>query len=510
MVKVSVQLLEMIGNVILGDYTFFDDYSFEEYFRSRYRMDKTSFYGIITLFFVTLSVILAFQFFILYPRPIELLLLEITLAVFILRLLHFIIYSQFKQHSTMIETLGYFVVNELLMILETSKSLKEASMFIIHGNYSVFSQIFEEALLQSHFGDNLEVNLKKEITKRLRGNILHLFSNIISIWESGRNLADFSKKHILNQITVKAVEEIEKIDTWVALSSGLALLSPPVLLCLLLITGLMNFFWGALIIFGIILVSFIVSPNRYLILFSEKNRIAISNDSESIQMLLILAENMMKGNSFEKSLNSALNLGGYYPPGNIAKSIDKEVNNFNKFLLRGNQGSDQKSRFLREFLSERAIQLVTLTQKFSKIDPYVAGEKLLIITEELNRTSQILNRGEAKRKAADLQNGIIQLLSIISLAIIGGASPFFLYVSTSLSYSFMDLSNPTLDPSFDILFLTIALVMSVLPGRRSFLNTSHTKIRISMGRIIACFHVFLFLVIFFLVRTFFLSNYLLV
>ncbi|MFW9778483.1 MAG: hypothetical protein ACFFE8_06470 [Candidatus Heimdallarchaeota archaeon] len=509
MVKASVPFLEMISNVIFGDYTFFNEYSFEEYFRSRYRMDKTSFYGIIALFIIALSLILTFQFFIFYPLPIELLLLEICLAILILRLLNFIIYGQFKQHSTMIETLGYFVVNELLMILETSGSLKEATMFIIHGNYSVFSQIFEKALLKSHFGESLEIALKGEITKRLHGSILHLFSNIISIWVSGRNLASFSKNHILNQITVKAIEEIEKIDSLIALSSGLALLSPPVLLCLLLITGLMNYLWGGLIIFGIIIVSFIVSPNRYLTLFSEKNRIAISNDSESIQMLLMLAENLMKGNNFEKSLNSALNTVAYYKPKNAAKSIDKETNNFNKFLLRGNQGIDQKSGFIREFLSERAAQLVTLTQKFSKIDPYMAGEKLLIITEELSRTSQILNRGEAKRKAADLQTGIIQLLSIISLAIIGGASPFFLYVSTSLSYSFMDLRNPTLDPSFDILFLIIALVMSVLPARRSFLNTSYRKIRIYKGRIITCFHILLFLVIFFLVRTFFLSTFLL-
>jgi hypothetical protein len=320
-------------------------------------------------------------------------------------------------------------------------------------------------------------------------------------------MASFSKQHILNQITVKAVEEVEKIDSWMALSSGLTLLSPPVILCLLLITGLMNYFLGGLLVFGMILISFIVSPSRHLTLFSNNNQISISNDSESIPMLVILAESMMKGNPFEKSLNSALNAVAKDEYNNTTKTIDIQTNNFQKFRLGGIQGSDNKARFLREFLPERAAHLVTLTHKFSKIDPYLAGEKLLIITEELNRTNQILNRGEAKRKAADLQNSIIQLLSIISLAIIGGASPFFLYVSTSLSYSFIDFGYFSLDSSFDILFLIIAFVMSGLPSRRSFLKASHTRTRIPMKKIMLSFHIFLFLSIFLTVRTFFLSTY---
>lgn len=507
MARSSFPLLRMLSVLLFGDYSFFSEYNFEEYFRSSYRMGRSHFFRALALVFVTLSLFIGLQLVIFRPPNIELILFEIFLVIVFLRLLHFTIYFQFKQHCTMIETLGYFVVNELLIILETSGSLKEATLFIIHGKYSNFSQVFEKALLLSHFGESLETTLKRVITKQLQGNILHLFLNILSIWESGKNLASFSKQHILNQIAEKTVEEVEKIDSWMALSSGLTLLSPPVILCLLLITGLMNYFLGAFLTLGIILTSFLVNPNRHLTLLSKKNQIFLSHDTESIQMLVVLAESMMKGNTFEKSLNTAVNAVTKVGHRNKEKTIDTQTKTFSEFRLGGIQGYDQRTRFLREFLSERAAHLVALAQKFGQIDPYLAGQKLLTITEELNNTSQILNRGEAKRKAADLQSRIIQVLSIISLAIIGGASPFFLYVSTSLSYSFNDFSYFTLDSRFDILFFIIALVMSFLPNRRSLIKTSDAEVRVSMSKIIGCLQVLLFFTIFLAVRTFFLSTY---
>lgn len=269
----------------------------------------------------------------------------------------------------------------------------------------------------------------------------------------------------------------------------------------------MNYFLGGLLTLGIIITSFIVNPNRHQTLLSEKNRIFLSYDTESIQMLVILAECMMKGNTFEKSLNTAVNAVSEVDQRNKEKTIDAQTQTFNEFLLGGIQGYDQNTRFLREFLSEREAHLVALTQKFSQIDLYLAGQKLLTITEELTSISQILNRGEAKRKAADFQGMIIQVLSLISLAIIGGASPFFLYVSTSLRYSFVDFSYFTVDSRFDILFFIIALVMTALPSRRSSIKSSDAKFRVSMRKIMICLQVLLFLAIFLAVRTFFLGKY---
>ena len=107
------------------------------------------------------------------------------------------------------------------------------------------------------------------------------------------------------------------------------------------------------------------------------------------------------------------------------------------------------------------------------IDTFVAGEKLLIIAEELNKTNELLNTGSARLKAAKLHGTIVQVLALISLAFVAGASPFFLIVSNTLHHSFTESSIAMNNSFFELIYLILALVLSLLPVRR--VNTRRFK-----------------------------------
>lgn len=484
-------------SVLFGNFSFFNKYNFEKYFKSRYKLGEKQVL-LISASFLTLSLFfIGFQMFLVKKIFFEGILIELTIILVFLRLFNYIIYIQFKDYCTTIETIGYFVVNELLVILDTSCSLKEATKFIISSNYPLFSEIFRNAMILTHFGKPLKLALNTQIKKWLFGNIQTVFLYILEIWENGKNIALLSKNRILSRISDQITEETNKIDSWASLSSGIIFLSPPVILCFLLISGNMSVFYGLLIIISVLIGSFFIHPERHMTVFSKNNKIFLSYDKKSLEFLVILSENLLRGHSFIKSLNNALNLVEVETQKKHVPSISEP---YAHFRLGITQKNEIKTNFLAEFFPERIIQLVLLIRKFSMIDTFIAGKKLQAITEELNKTNELLSKGAAQLKAAKFQGSIIQILALISLAFVAGASPFFLFVSSALYNPFTESTTTTNNSIFDLIYLITALVISLLPIRRIAIRRLTKREVIPWKGILRLSKFMLFLIVFVIVK----------
>ncbi|MFX0137197.1 MAG: hypothetical protein ACFFDN_26390, partial [Candidatus Hodarchaeota archaeon] len=366
----TIHLTKYFQWILFGDYEFFNQYGFEEFFMKRYRLKKKQIIWILTTLFILSSVLIGLQLILQKSIPIGVIVLEFFLIIGFLRLVNYFILLQFKQYNTTVETIGYFVVNELLVILDTSNSLREATKFIVLSNYPVFSRLFEEALVLTHFGFPLQYSLKKKLKTGLTGDIRSIFLHIIEIWEISKNIALLSKNRILNRISEQIVEETEKIDLWASLTSGLVYLTPPVILCFLLISGNMNLIYGLVIIFGMMIGSFIFHPDEHLTTFSGRNQLILSYDKKSLDFLVILSENLLRGKKFEKSLNDAFYI--------IGDNLDKKnylsnSKNLAQFKLGTTQNSRSEISFLEENFSQRILHLISLAKKFEMVNTQIAG-----------------------------------------------------------------------------------------------------------------------------------------
>ncbi len=491
-----ILVLNYFKSIVFGTFNYFDLNNFEGYFISKYNLTKSH----IERFFLScllLSLLLiSFQMIITKNLSIEGILVELVLVIALLRLFNYIIFLQYKDYCTIIETVGYFVVNELLVILDTSCSLKEASKFIISSKYPIFSEIFKRALIDTHFGKSMELTLKKQIKKQLNGNIQNTFLHILETWENGKNLALLSKNRILSRISEQITEETDKIDSWASLSAGLIFLCPPVIICFLLLSGKMSILFGLFLIVSIVVGSFFIHPERQLTVFSSNNQLYLSYDKKSLEILIILAENLLKGNSFEKSLNNSLNIVTNGRKNNHSK---RKLRQYAQFMLGQHYNSNMD--FLADILPARILHLVSLTKKFSMVNTFTAGNKLLAITSELNKTNELLNIGTARLRAAKLHANIIQVLALISLAFVAGASPFFLFVSNVLNHSYTEAALTMKNSIFELIYLMIALVISILPIRRVNIGRFGGYNKIKLGGIFRISRFLLFLIVYTLVKT---------
>ncbi|MFX0139429.1 MAG: hypothetical protein ACFFDN_37660 [Candidatus Hodarchaeota archaeon] len=490
-------ILKYFHSILFGNFDFFNLYNFGGYFKSKYKIDEKHISWISFSFFTLSLFFIGFQIFIMKNISLEGIIIELILIIASLRLFNYMIFLQFEEYCTSIETIGYFVINELLVILDTSCSLKESTKFIILSNYPVFSKIFEKAMISTHFGNPLEFSLKTQVKKYLHGNIQTVFLYILDIWENGKNIALLSKNRILGRISEKITEETDKIDSWASLSAGIIFLSPPVILCFLLLSGNMSVFLGLLIIISIVIGSFFIHPERHLTLYSQNNQIFLTYDEKSLEFLIILSENLLRGNSFDKSLNNALNI--ILNRTQQDYSI-KKFEAYTQFRLGISTENELNPNFLTEFFPERILHLILLIKKFSMIDTFIAGKKLLTITEELNKTNDLLNKGISRLKAAKLHGNIVQVLALISLAFIAGASPFFLFVSNMLNHSFTKSSIVTNNSVYDLIYFVIALLISILPIRRVSVRRFENPGLIPLKEIFRLSKFLLFLVVFIIVK----------
>lgn len=136
----------------------------------------------------------------------------------------------------------------------------------------------------------------------------------------------------------------------------------------------------------------------------------------------------------------------------------------------------------------------------------MAGKKLQTITEELDKTNHLLGKGDSQLKAAKLHGNIIQILALISLAFIAGASPFFILVSNMLYYPFKE-SSVIMTSAFEPIFFITALVISILPIRRISIRGHEKDEPIPWRDVIRFSKFILFLITYAIVKNVFLGMY---
>lgn len=488
-------MVNNLNSVLFGNYDFLHEMNFGDYWISKYKITKMqleSFLNFIFVLFIGASVVQ----FIFNIAPFEFLVVELITFFICLRTFNFAVQLQFRKYKTKVDIVGYFVLNELVIILKTSKSLKDAVCFIIKGEYHIFSDIFREALVNCHFGSSLNESLRTQFVKATSGELRRLFLNILDTWENGNNLAQLSNNLILSHLSEYITEETDKVDVLGSLFSGLIFLSPPVILTFLLLSGLLNYSLGFLLVIMMILGSFLFRPDQQLSVFSHQSYLLPFTDQKTTEFLMILAEYLTNGLSFDNSLNKALNI---YLENFNEKSFSLKKESIVSHRLGLFDKVSLNHDFLKQLFLPRTIQILFLIEKFSTINSRLAGSMLLTITDELNQLSSLLRIGMARVKAVVFQNKIIQLFSIISLGFITGASQLFLVVSNSLQMSY---TTKLLNQNYDPLLILFGVVMSILPLYNMNKGSFNIKILFSSAFVFRFSKFTIFLVVFFFTKNF--------
>jgi hypothetical protein len=486
----------VVLSMLLGDLSIFEDIGYAKYWKKCSKITKNN---IRIYFFVYLGFylgILLLQWFS-NLLSFELLFLECVIFLLSLRFVLLLFQSRLNNFKIKAEMTGFFVLNELLIILNTSGSIKEAIRFIVKSNYLLYSDLFTEALVSSHFGLSTESLLKKQLKMNTSGEIKRIFLNILDTWESGSEVAQLSNKTIINHISEQIAVETNKIDTRGSLLSGLIFLSPPVIICFLLISNQMSILLGVMIIILMVGGSFFLRPDGGMNIFSSHSPFLPLYDTKTAEFLLILGEFLIDRLSFNKSFLKAFNI--------YLKNSDRILTDPMKdFIVSYKLGAIGKlivdNKVFKGFFPPRTAHILALTEKFSTINSKFAGLKLLSIVEEINKTSSLVQMGKARVHAINFQNKIIQLFSIISLAIITGANQIFQILSKSFN-----LNQPlnTNSINFDLISILLGITLSVLPFYTLDGNIFNKKKMITKGLIQRLLNLLLFLVLFLITKNYF-------
>ncbi|NHJ02259.1 MAG: hypothetical protein EAX86_08995 [Candidatus Heimdallarchaeota archaeon] len=491
-------LFSNLTESIIGNYEFLENHQIHIPLLNGYKINKERIEKLQKIIFGFSIAVFAFQLIISQGTYFIFGLIQLSLFFLALRGINYLIRLKFNKFQFKMETIGYFVMNELLIILETSKSLRNAVKYVSMGNYPFYSDIFSNALLEAHFGNVLPELLKANFSILLPKQISETLVLIIDTWDYGKNITLLNKNLIIAKLAEKIIEKTEKIEIWTSLSSGLIFLSPPIVLCFLLISGKMSSILGILIPGSITIISLFLQGDSEIGFFSTNNVDTLSYDAHEIEFLVLLAEYLSRGFSFAKSMNQSMKIYR----NKLELSITKD---FVQTQLDGKEKS--KNDLLETLFKRRTIYLLNLVEKYALLDPVEAGEKTLKITQDLSKTNELLNKGRAKLRAIALQENVIQLLSIISLASIAGASPIFLFVEMAVNYSFRQPLNLNLISPFELEFFLVALTLSLLPLKNFNLSRLRKGEILQFGLSFKIIKFLLFVILYWGVRSIFLTSF---
>jgi hypothetical protein len=483
-------------SLLLGDLSILEERGFAKYWMNNHKITKND---LRIYFFLYLGIFIGMTIlqWLMKSIPFEGILLEYLIFLLSLRFTLLYLQSKFRNFLIKTEMTGFFVLNELIVILKTSGSLKEAIRYIIQSNYPVFSKLFTDTMIYSHFGLSVETVLKEQLEEYTSGEIKRIFLNILDTWENGSEMAQLSNKTIINHISEQISEETNKIDTRGSLFSGLIFLSPPVLICFVLLSNQMSILIGGMFIIIMISGSFLLRPDRGLTIFSNQSPFLPFYDTKTSEFLLILGEYLVSGLSFNSSFLKAFNIY-------LANSERFLTDSMNNFVFSYKLGIINKFEIDNEafkgFFPPKTIQILVLIEKFSATNSKFAGLKLLSIVEEINKTSSLIRMGKARVNATKFQNNVVQFFSIISLAIITGASNIFQILSESINLN-QPLNN--IPVNFDFIFILLGIALSILPLYIFDGNVFSQKKKLSGEIVQRLLRFTLFIVLFFSTRNFF-------
>ncbi|MCK4848847.1 MAG: hypothetical protein KAT16_07490, partial [Candidatus Heimdallarchaeota archaeon] len=280
-------MYNVLLNLILGDLSILEERGFAKYWRDNNEITKNN---LRVYFLIYLGIFIGITFLQWWFNflSFEAIIIEFLIFLLSLRSILFFFQSSLNNFKIKAEMTGFFVLNELIVILNTSGSLKEAIRFIVQSDYPVYSDMFTDTMVYSHFGLSIESVLREQFKKNTSDEIKRIFLNILGTWENGLEIAQLSNKIIINHISEQIAEETNKIDTRGSLLSGLIFLSPPVIICFILLSNQMSIFIGAIIIIMMLGGSFLLRPDRGLTIFSNQSPFLPFYDTKTSEFLLIL------------------------------------------------------------------------------------------------------------------------------------------------------------------------------------------------------------------------------
>ena len=489
-------MYNVLLNLILGDLSILEERGFAKYWRDNNEITKNN---LRVYFLIYLGIFIGITFLQWWFNflSFEAIIIEFLIFLLSLRSILFFFQSSLNNFKIKAEMTGFFVLNELIVILNTSGSLKEAIRFIVQSDYPVYSDMFTDTMVYSHFGLSIESVLREQFKKNTSDEIKRIFLNILGTWENGLEIAQLSNKIIINHISEQIAEETNKIDTRGSLLSGLIFLSPPVIICFILLSNQMSIFIGAIIIIMMLGGSFLLRPDRGLTIFSNQSPFLPFYDTKTSEFLLILGEYLTGGLSFDKSFLKAFNIYLENSERFLTESMKDFIVSYKLGVI---------SRFMMDtklfegFFPSRTVQILALIEKFSATNSKFAGSKLLSIVEEINKTNSLLRMGKAQVHATKFQNNVIQFFSIISLAIITGSNYVFQILPKSLN---LNQSLNTNIINFDFMFILLGITLSVLPLYTLEKDIFSQKKRFSREIIQRLLKCLLFCVLFFSTKNFF-------
>jgi len=500
-VKILNKPISFLENHFLGDYTFFYQMEFHDYFQSRFKLQLKHLRVIQVLCILIGGWLISFQIFLSISDFFIIICTECIIVFIFIRSLYHLIHIQFQNYKINTQITGFFVLNELSIILETTKSLKDATKFIITGKYPLYSLIFEEALIKSHLGNPLKKALLEEINKKLSGEVRTFFLNIIQTWERSERIIEVSRSNLMNKIEKQIIKEMEELNTWSSLSSGLTFLCPPVVLCFLLLSDTFSLLSGLFLFLFMIISSVFIHPDRHVSILSLKNHVLYSEDNLGFDFLINLAENLSKGNSFYRSLYNSINT---FIESNVPLSSKKRQEILKLRVYTKNMSENDIEKFQSVF-PKRIVKLISLSAKFSLINSKIAGERLFFMCSELRKPIDLIIQGRTRLKASNFQEKVIQLLCLLVLGFISGAAPFFLFISSFLSYQLHDAELFTKYILYDFLFIGYGLFMSFMPYNINDLEYSKILTAIPTKVLSLVLKFVLFLGIFLFTRIFYIN-----
>ena len=495
------KLIRFLEYHLLGDFSLFFNMEFYKYFHSRFKLQIKHLRVIQLLIILIGGWIIFIQTFSSLTKFSTLICIEFMIIFLSTRSLYYLITLQFRNYNINTQITGFFVLNELSIILETTKSLKDATKFIIAGNYPLYSLIFNEALIKSHLGCPLKNSLMEEINKRLSGEIRAYFLNIIQTWERSERIIEISRNKLINKIEEQIVKETEELDTWTSLSSGLTYLSLPVIICFLLLSDTFSLLSGLILFFLLIVSSVFIHPDQHVSILSLKNPLLYSEDDSGFDFLILLAENLSKGNSFYRSLFNSINI---YKDSNLTLN-SKKRQEILKLRAYTQNIAEEGIEKLQSVFPQRIIKLISLSAKYSLINSKIAGERLFFICSELRKPIDLIIQGRTRLKASNLQEKVIQILSLLILGFISGAAPFFLFISSFLSNRLQETELIINNILYDLLFIGYGLFMSFIPFNFHDLEYSKILTIIPAKTISTVLKFILFLGVFLFTRAFYIN-----
>ncbi|MHA1509142.1 MAG: hypothetical protein ACTSO6_10615, partial [Promethearchaeota archaeon] len=184
-------MFNVLLSLFLGDLSILEEKGFAKYWRNKVKITKNN---LRVYFFIYLGIFMGIIILQLGSNflSFEVIIVEFLIFLLSLRFVLYFFQSSLKNFKIKAELTGFFVLNELLVILNTSGSLKEAIRFIVQSNYPIYSDLFTDTMVYSHFGLSIESVLKEQLKKNTSDEIKRIFLNILDTWENGSEVAQLS------------------------------------------------------------------------------------------------------------------------------------------------------------------------------------------------------------------------------------------------------------------------------------------------------------------------------